>query len=327
MSNCIKVLFLPHPVIEIANPWESDVVMAIDDRHDLSICDYDKPLAPQFEGVDVVIDHGGAAGTREMADIASEKVKLWQILGTGLDHFDLDYWREKKIPVANCPGPFSAVALAECAMMFMLMLARQYNETQGNLKAGKFYRPIGKELDGMKLGLVGFGASAIELARRAASFGMKISAIDIRDVGEDEISEFGLEFVGKPDALDKIVAESDVISVHLHLNKETRHIIDARRFGLMKPTAFFINVARGALADEDALAEALSNGKVGGAGLDAYGQEPPDISSPLFKLPNVIATNHISGVTDGTSRKRAAATARNVEQIAAGKEPLYRVDQ
>lgn len=327
MSKSIKVLLLPHPVIEIANPWGSDVVMAIDDRHDFSICDYDKPLAPQFKGVDVVIDHGGSAGTREMADIAAGKVKLWQILGTGLDHFDMDYWREKKIPVANCPGPFSAVALAECAMMFILMLARQYNETQVNLRKGKFYRPVGKELDGLKLGLVGFGASAIELARRALSFGMKISAIDIRDVGDDEISEFGLEFVGKPDALDKIVAESDVLSVHLHLNKETRHIIDARRFGLMKQTAFFINVARGALADEEALAQALSNGKLGGAGLDAYGQEPPDINSPLFKLPNVIATNHISGVTDGTSRKRAAATARNVEQIAAGKEPLYRVDQ
>ena len=327
MSESIKVLLLPHPVIEVANPWGSDVVKAIDDRHDLSICDYHKPLAPQFEGVDVVIDHGGSAGTREMADIAAGKVKLWQILGTGLDHFDMDYWREKNIPVANCPGPFSAVALAECAMMFILMLARQYNETQANLMKGKFYRPVGKELDGMKLGLVGFGASAIELARRALSFGMKISAIDIREVGEDEISEFGLEFVGKPDALDKVVEESDVLSVHLHLNKETRHIIDARRFSLMKPTAFFINVARGALADEEALAQALTKGQISGAGLDAYGQEPPDLSSPLFNMPNVITTNHISGVTDGTSRKRAGAAANNVEQIAAGKEPLYRVDQ
>ncbi len=327
MSKRVKVLFLPHPIIEIASPWDSDVVRAIDDRHDLNICDYNKPLAPQFDGVDVVIDHGGAAGTREMAAIAAGKVKLWQILGTGLDHFDMDYWREKKIPVANCPGPFSAVALAECAMMFILMLARQYDETQANLMKGKFYRPIGRELVGLKLGLVGFGASAIELARRAGPFGMIISAIDIREVGEDEISEFGLAFVGKPDALDKVVAESDVLSVHLHLNKETRHIIDARRFGLMKPSAFFINVARGALADEEALAQAIKKGQISGAGLDAYGQEPPDLSSPLFNLPNIITTNHISGVTDGTSRKRAGAAASNVEQIAAGKEPLYRVDQ
>lgn len=327
MSKRVKVLFLPHPIIEIASPWDSDVVRAIDDRHDLNICDYNKPLAPQFDGVDVVIDHGGAAGTREMAAIAAGKVKLWQILGTGLDHFDMDYWREKKIPVANCPGPFSAVALAECAMMFILMLARQYDETQANLMKGKFYRPIGRELVGLKLGLVGFGASAIELARRAGPFGMIISAIDIREVGEDEISEFGLAFVGKPDALDKVVAESDVLSVHLHLNKETRHIIDAHRFGLMKPSAFFINVARGALADEEALAQAIKKGQISGAGLDAYGQEPPDLSSPLFNLPNIITTNHISGVTDGTSRKRAGAAASNVEQIAAGKEPLYRVDQ
>lgn len=326
MSKNVKILLLPHPVIEIANPWRMDVVAAIDDRHDISIYDIDKPLAPQFEGVDIVIDHGGVSGTREMADIATGKIKLWQILGTGLDHFDMVYWRKRKIPVANCPGPFSAVALAECAVMFILMLARQYNETQLNLRKGKFYRPVGKELDGLKLGLVGFGASAIELARRALPFGMKISAIDIREVDEREIREFGLEFVGKPDELDKIIADSDVISMHLHLNRETRHIIDARRFSLMKPTAFFINVARGGLADEEALTQALSNGKLGGAGLDAYSQEPPDINSPLFNLPNVITTNHISGVTGGTSRKRAAATARNVEQIAAGNEPMYRVD-
>ncbi len=327
MSELLKVLFLPHPTIEIKDPWRMDVITAIDERHDINICDYDKPLAPQFEGVDVVIDHGGAAGTREMADIAAGKIKLWQILGTGLDHFDMDYWREQEIPVANCPGPFSAVALAECAMMFILMLARHYNETQANLRRGIFYKPEGRELDGMKLGLVGFGASAIELARRALPFGMRISVIDIREVGEDEISEFGLEFVGKPDALDDVVKESDVLSVHLHLNEETRHIIDARRLSLMKPTAYFINVARGALADEEALAQALANGEIGGAGLDAYGQEPPDIDAPLFNMPNVITTNHVSGVTDGTARKRTGAAAGNVERIAAGKEPLYRVDQ
>jgi len=327
MNESIKVLFLPHPTIEIKDPWRMDVITTIDERHDVNICDYDKPLAPQFEDVDVVIDHGGAAGTREMADIAAGKVKLWQILGTGLDHFDMDYWRKRRIPVANCPGQFSAVALAECAMMFILMLTRRYNETQVNLRKGELYAPVGKELDGMKLGLVGFGASAIELARRALPFGMKISAIDIRDVGEEEILEFGLEFVGKPDALDDVVKESDVLSVHLHLNKETRHIIDARRLKLMKPSAFFINVARGALADEEALAQALTNGEIAGAGLDAYGQEPPDINSPLFNMPNVIATNHISGVTDGTARKRAGASASNVERIAAGQEPLYRVDQ
>lgn len=324
MAERLTVLFLPHPLgPSMFKPSGDDVVAAVGDRHDLHILDYDKPIAPQFDGVDVVIDHGGSAGTREMADAAAGVVRLWQILGTGFDHFDLEYWRSKNLPVANCPGLFSAVALAECAIMFMLMLARQYPVTQTNLKQGELYRPVGMELDGLNLGIVGFGASGIELARRAAPFGLKMSVIDIRDVGADEVSEFGLEFVGKPEDLDAVVATSDFLSLHLHLNDETRHTIDARRLGLMKSTAFLINVARGALVDEAALIEALSERRIAGAGLDVFGQEPPDLDSVIFSLPNVIATPHISGATDGTSRKRGGAAAENVDRIAAGLEPLY----
>ena len=324
MAEQLTVLFLPHPLgPSMFKPSGDDVVAAIGDRHDLRILDYDQPIAPQFDGVDVVIDHGGSAGTREMADAAAGTARLWQILGTGFDHFDLEYWRSKNLPVANCPGVFSAVALAECAIMFMLMLARQYPVTQANLKQGELYRPVGRELDGLNLGIVGFGASGIELARRAAPFGLKMSVIDIRDVGPDEVDKFGLESVGKPEDLDSVIAASDFLSLHLHLNDKTRHTIDAHRLGLMKSTAFLINVARGALVDEAALVEALETGTIAGAGLDVFGQEPPDLDSPIFSLPNVIATPHISGATDGTSRKRAGAAAENVDRIAAGLEPLY----
>ena len=324
MAERLTVLFLPHPLgPSMFKPSGEDVVAAIGDRHDLHILDYDQPIAPQFDGVDVVIDHGGSAGTREMADAAVGTVRLWQILGTGFDHFDLEYWQSKNLPVANCPGIFSAVALGECAIMFILMLARQYPVTQTNLKQGELYRPFGLELDGLNLGIVGFGASGQELARRAAPFGLKMSVIDIRDVGADEVSEFGLEFVGKPKDLDSVITTSDFLSLHLHLNEETRHVIDARRLGLMKSTAFLINVARGALVDEDALIEVLAEGKIAGAGLDVFGQEPPDLDSVIFSLPNVIATPHISGTTDGTSRKRAGAAAENVDRIAAELEPLY----
>ena len=324
MVERLTVLFLPHPLgPSMFKPSGEDVVAAIGDRHDLHILDYDQPIAPQFDGVDVVIDHGGSAGTREMANAAAGIVRLWQILGTGFDHFDLEYWQSKNLSVANCPGIFSAVALAECAIMLMLMLARQYPITQTNLKQGELYRPSGLELDGLNLGIVGFGASGRELARRAAPFGLKTAAIDIRDVGAGEVSEFGLEFVGKPKDLDSVITTSDFLSLHLHLNEETRHIIDARRLRLMKPTAFLINIARGALVDEAALIEVLAEGKIAGAGLDVFGQEPPNLDSLIFNLPNVIATPHISGTTDGTSRKRAGAAAENVDRIAAGLEPLY----
>ena len=260
-----------------------------------------------------------------MADVSAGRVRLWQILGTGLDHFDLDYWRSKGIPVANCPGPFSAVALAECAMMFILMLTRRYPVARENLHAGVMYRPVGFELEGLKLGIVGFGSSGMELAQRTLPFGMKLMAIDVRQIAQEEIDRYRLEFVGRPADLDHLVADCDVLSLHLHLNGETRHIINRDRVSLMKPTSLLINVARGELVDEAALVEALETGRIGGAGLDAFGQEPPDLSSPLFRLSNVVTTPHIAGVTAGTSRRRAQAAAENVERTARGKEPLYRV--
>lgn len=321
----LNVLFLPHPTRpELFTPWGEDVVTALGGRHNFRLLDKSQPLAPQFADIDVVIDHGGSAGTRAMLDVAGS-AKLWQVLGTGLDHFDLDYWRSKGMPVANCPGPFSAVALAECAMMLILMLARRYPAAQANLQQGVLYEPLGRELEGLRLGIVGFGASGIELAKRAKAFGLRLSAIDIREVSPTEVQTFGLEFVGTPADLDQVIREVDILSLHLHLNAETHHTIDRRRLALMKLNALLINVARGALVDEAALEQALLAGKLGGAGLDAYSQEPPDISAPLFQLPNVITLPHIAGTTDGTSRKRAQCCADNVDRIAAGLEPLYRV--
>jgi phosphoglycerate dehydrogenase-like enzyme len=329
MPDRLKVLFLLHPTKpDFFTPWGTDVVAALGGRHDMHLLKPGQPLGPEHENAAVVVEHGGHSDnyTRGLADRLAGKIRLWQVLGTGLDKFDLAYWRSKKIPVANTPGQFSSVALGECALMFILLLARKFPITQANLKTGTFYEPLALELEGLKLAIIGFGASGRELAKRARAFGMKILAIDVRDIGPDEVKEFGLEFVGKPSDIDRVLAEADVVSLHLHLTPETRHILDARRLGLMKPTAFLINVARGALVDEDALLDALVKNRIGGAGLDVFGQEPLDLSSPLFSLPNVVATPHISGVTTGTSRRRAQCVADNIDRIAAGLEPLYRVD-
>lgn len=325
MPNRLNVLLLPPKNKERWKPWTDDLIEEVGSKHNLTFYEHDKPVAPQFKGQDMVIDFGGSEGTREMVDAATD-TRLWQILGTGVDHFDLDYWRSKKIPVTNAPGQFSSVALAECAMMFILMLTRGYNQAVSNLKVHKMYEPMGEELIGKRLGMIGFGASAIELAKRAKGFGFKMSAIDIRDISDAEKREYGLDFTGKPEDTDKVIAESDILSLHLHLNKETRHTIDARRLALMKPSAFLINVARGALVDEDALLKALQEGKIAGAGIDVYSKEPPDLSDPIFTLPNVITTPHIAGITDGTSRKRAQCAGTNADRLAAGLEPLYRVD-
>lgn len=319
----VKVLYMQESMH--GSMLQDIISSAIGGRHDLAIYDENKPLAPQFEGIEVVLDLGGSVGTRELYDAAKD-TKFWQVIGTGLDHVDVAYMKSKGFMVSNCPGQFSSVPLGECAMMYILMLSRRFHEAFGNFKKGMLYRPMGLELVGATLGIVGFGASGQELARRAKGFGMKIMAIDVRKIEDEVLDELQPDFMGTPDDLDRLVAESDYLSVHLHLNAETKHTIDARRIGLMKPSACLINVARGALVDEEALYQTLRDGKIGGAGLDVFAAEPADTTLDVYKLPNVIVTPHISGGTDGTLRRRGAAAVKNVDRVAEGLEPLYRVD-
>ncbi|MDP7742906.1 MAG: NAD(P)-dependent oxidoreductase [Lentisphaeria bacterium] len=319
----LKVLFIP--LLTVTRHWQDAVVAAIGDRHDLAIYDHQRPALEQFAGRTVVIEAGGVSATDEMKDAATD-TQLWQIMGTGLDHVDIDYLKSKGFIVTNTPGQFSSVALGECALMFILMLARGYCEARANFDAGTMYKPFGYGLDGTTLGIIGFGASGLELARRAKPFGMRIQAIDVRPIEPGILDEIQPEFLGGPDELDQVVAAADYLSLHLHLTDVTRHIIDARRIGMMKPAACLINVARGALIDEAAMHEALLNGRIGGAGIDVFSTEPPDLTLPVYQLPNMVVTPHISGGTDSTARARAGAVSENVDRVAQGLEPLYRVD-
>jgi phosphoglycerate dehydrogenase-like enzyme len=320
----LKVLFLPQQGVDPA--WQREVVAAVGPRHDLAIYDSGKPMEAQFRDVEAVIDTGGSVGTRAMYDAAKE-ARLWQILGTGLDHVDIAYMKTRPFATANCPGQFSSMALAECAMMLILMLARRYREAADNFAARIRYRPVGLELENRVLGIIGLGASGQELARRARGFGMRIQAIDIRAIEPPVLRELSPEFMGTPEDTDRVVRESDYLSLHLHLTSQTWHTIDARRLGIMKRSACLINVARGALVDEAALYDALLAGRIAGAGLDVFAAEPPDPTLPVYALPNVVVTPHIAGATDGTARRRAAVAAENVDRVAQGREPLYRVDR
>ncbi len=300
------------------------MVATVGQAHDLTIYDDGQALAAQFKGVEVVLDSGGSVGTHAMMDAAAD-CRLWQIVGTGLDHVDLGYIQSKGMMAANCPGTSSGVALAECALMMILMLARRFHEANATFRARGFGQPMGRTLTGATLGIIGFGASGQELARRAKPFGMRIMGIDVRPIEPEIVSEIRPAFLGTPADMDGVIIESDFLSLHLHLNDQTRHILDARRLGLMKPSACLINVARGALADEAALYAALMEGRLGGAGLDVFSDEPPDPSRPVYQLRNVVVLPHVAGLTDGTIRNRVAMAAENVNRIAQGLAPLYRV--
>ena len=321
----LSTLFAPHPVPELGTPWRHDIVAAVCEHHDIRVFDRDRPAEPQFEGIEVIVDLGGML-SGELIDMAARAgVKFLQAQTNGLDHVEVDRIRDAGMMLAHCPGELSSVALAESAMMFMLNLAHLYGEASRTFAAGRCYFPAGRELDGRSLGIVGFGASGQQLAHRAKAFGMRILAIDIRPIEQKILDEIQPEFLGGPEDLDRVVAECDFLSVHLHLTVETRHIIDARRISLMKPTACIINVARGALIDEEALYDALLDRKIGGAGLDAFAEEPPDQTRGVYQLPNVYVTPHTAGSTDGTSRNRSRFAVENLDRYARGEEIVARV--
>jgi len=320
----VKILFLG--TSNLLHPWYDDVLEVAADRWPIPLFDRGQPVAPQFEGLDVVIDQGGNHGTHELIDAACEVgVKLWQVLGTGLDHTDVAYILKKGIPLANTPGQFSSVALAEHAVFLMLLFAKKFFESQRSVRNGVLCEPMNEELHGKTLGLLGFGASGRELALRASAMGMRIMAVDVVPIPPPVQERYGLAFCGTPAELTQLLAESDYLSVHVPLTSATRHLLNGRALSVMKPNAVIINVARGEIIDEPALVEALQAGRIRGAGLDVFPREPVDPNHPLLRLPNVVATPHVAGVTFGTSYRRAQAVIANVERMAQDLPPLYRV--
>ncbi len=322
----MKVLYLTVP--GMLQPWYDDFRSAVGGGHTVCLYDPAKPMVGQFEDVDVVVDQGGSVGTRALIDAAlSARVKLWQVLGTGVDHVDVPYFLEKGLMLANTPGPFSAVALAEHAMFLMLYFAKRFDEHVRNLRSKVFYFPLSEELEGKTLGLVGLGASGQALAARAQAMGMRIAAVDAVDIPRERLDELGVEVFASPSKLKTVLARADYVSLHVPLTSKTRHMIDGPALAAMKSTAVLINVARGEIVDEDALIEALQIGRIRGAGLDVFAQEPLPPDHPFVHMPNVVATPHTAGQTYGTSRRRGEACAENVDRIARGLAPLYRITE
>lgn len=307
-------------------PWLTDFLeVARAHELDVTVHDHDQALEPQFEGIEVVVDQGGHA-TPAMIDVgAAAGVGLWQVLGTGLDHTEVAHIHSRGIALANTPGQFSAVALAEHALLLILALAKRLPEAEANCRIGRMYHPIGDELGDQTLGIIGLGASGGELARRAGALGMRLRAVDVVAPPAERLRKLGIEQFAALDGLDDLLRESDYVSLHVPLTPDTHHLIDARRLALLKPSAVLINVARGRIVDEDAMARALADTAFRGAGIDVFGQEPLQPDNPLLHLDNVIATPHTAGVTRGTSRRRSQVCVENALRVLRGDEPLYQV--
>lgn len=323
---CLIYVGLPSNATAWLRQMHADFVAELDGRLDVRLFDHARPAAGQFDGVTVVVEAGGSFADRPMIDEAARHdIRLWQVVGTGLDHVDLDYFQLKGIPVANLPGEFSSVALAEHAAFGMLFFAKHYRESQDAVRGRVMCDPVNDELHGQTLGLVGFGASGRELARRMAAFGMRLLAIDARPLPDPLPAGVTLAFFGSPSDIEVVLQESDYVSIHVPLTPDTRHLIGDAALRLMKQSAVLINLARGEIVDEPALLAALTEGRIRGAALDVFAHEPVDPTHPLLRLPNVYVSPHSAGVTTGTSRRRGAAAASNAIRASSGETPLYLV--
>lgn len=249
-------------------------------------------------------------------------------LGIGTDKIDVEMAKRMGILVTNVPGCF-AEEMADHTMGFILALARKFPQMSRAMGEGAWSRSrrqaiLNRRLSNCTLGLVGFGDSAKLVARRASVFGLRILATRRRlsDLNQG-VEDLGVKIVD----LDTLLAESDFVSLHLPLNQRTYHLLDAAAIQKMKPGAFLINTARGAIVDEYALAEALREGRIGGAGLDTFehidpfsGVEfPPD--HPLLLLENVILTPHVAALSAEGMREVSEKGIENVAMVLHGRWP------
>ena len=274
------------------------------------------------------------AFTRAMAD-AAPHLKLVQVPGAGLDRIDRRALRPR-MHLANAYG--HEAGIAEFVIGAMLALTRSFHRLDQKLKYGEWESqwaigtpapPLWPELAGKTLGILGFGHIGEALARRAIAFDMKVCAVRRRAQAP---APRGVEFIGGPERLDELLGRSDYIAITLSLSPETHGLIDAHRIGLMKPTAYLVNVARAEIVDEQALYAALAGGKLAGAALDVWWRYPTlagnmlPSRAPFHTLGNVIMTPHISGWTEGVLEARASVIAENIARVARGQLPLNAID-
>ena len=323
----MKVIYIPIESDPPDSPWQTEFVAAASKDHDVVVYDRSRPFEEQVAGCRAVVDNGGTSATPELLDAAAEAgVELWQALGTGLDHFPLEHALSTGMRIANTPGIFTAVALAEHAIFLMLCINKDLRQRDRDMRSGFFAEdPLSDELYGKTLGIVGFGASGRELALRARALGMRLLAIDSAELPPETADEFGLDSLGGSAELDDLLQDSDFVSVHVPLTPETRHLIDARALSLMKPTAMLVNVARGPVVDQSALLAALQEGHLHSAGLDVFETEPLPIDHPFLEMDNVILTPHKAGATFGSAQRRGSACAENVTRTEQGLTPLYEI--
>ena len=249
----------------------------------------------------------------------ASKLKLVQLISAGYDRVDIEAARRAKVLVANNGGA-NAVSVAEHTMLLILATMKKLHDLHASCMAGKWR--VGDldgnrlfELEGKTLGIIGLGNIGKKVARRAQAFGMDVIYYDIVRLTEDQEDALGVRFA----LFDEVMRQADVVSLHTPLTPLTKNMMDARAFGLMKPTAFFVNTCRGPVVDEEALFQALVTNTIMGAGLDVMAQEPPPADHKFFNLKNITITPHMAGPTVENWNRAFRNAFDNIQRVAAGR--------
>lgn len=240
----------------------------------------------------------------------ASRLKLIARPGTGLDNIDLRAANAKGIQVVNSPEAL-VEAVSEHVLALMLALSRAIPAADSSTRSGQWQKEkfVGLELKGKTIGIAGMGRIGRRVGELAKVLGMSVLGYDIIDIGKDVLDPIGCTMVD----LDTLFASSDFITLHVPLSTETRHLVDSRRLSLMKKSSFLINTSRGEVIDEVALASALRDGKVAGAALDVFENEPP--RPEILGAPNLIATPHIAGQTADAQRMAITVTGGKIVQF------------
>jgi glyoxylate reductase len=250
---------------------------------------------------------------------AAPNLRVISNFGVGFDNVDVIEATRRGIAVCNTPGVLSE-AVADLTMALVLAAARRTSENAQFVASGAWSRrepppPLGFDLGGKTLGIIGFGRIGQAVARRALAFGMNILFQDVVDdprAGFDMCTQCEIE---------DLLVQSDIVSVHANLSPQTHHLLGPEQFRQMKPTAWLVNTARGPIIDQAALVDALREGTIAGAALDVLELEPPPATDPILSLPNVILLPHVGSATIETRAAMLEMALSNLIAVLSGRPP------
>ena len=309
---------MSRPVVLVTRKLPDEVEAELQKDFEARLNPDDRPLTPEqlqdaLRTADAILPTVTDKFTAEVLATEPLRVRLLANFGVGFNHIDVNAAKARGISVSNTPDVLTD-ATADIAMTLLLTVARRTGEGERHVRAGQWtgWRPthmIGTQVSGKTLGLIGMGRIARAVARRAHhGFGMKVLFHDPFPPSPQEAAALGAEGLG---SLEEVLERSDFVSLHCPATPETRHLMNADRFGRMRKSAFLLNTARGDVVDEAALVAALQSGQIAGAGLDVFEREPV-VTPALLTMENVVLLPHLGSATRET---RAAMGMRALENL------------